>query len=417
MPTFHYAGQLRSGQAISGTVEADHTDAAMTDLRAAGIQVASLSPAAAMLPARPLSRDDLMYFNQQLAALAETGVALDQGLRILARDLRRGRLRKAVEDIAADLESGTPIDEAVRRRASLFPPLYGEILKSGVENNRLGTTLCNLSTHLSVMQESRRLFWESATYPIIIVAIGFVVLTLFMLYVVPQQAELVLGFMGLEYWDPPSGFGFSDDGFQEYDIPAATRWLFTAARYWPTCAMAIGGAVAGVLVLLHSLKLFPFGRRLREVLFSCLPGFYGVFKASLLARFSQAAALGASSGHDLPHVLRLAAGATGHRGLIGEADRLGSAIEAGTPLDVAPRTALIPAIFSYAAQVAGRRGQLAAALAEMARMYDAIARHRMIMLRAILTPILIIITALLLGFGIAAAFYPLTSIIKSLTAM
>jgi type IV pilus assembly protein PilC len=412
MPVFAYSGQLRSTNAISGTLEAENAEAAMAELQAVGIRVTSLAPTAAILPTRPLSRDDFLYFNQQLASLAETGVALDKGLRILAKDLRRGRLRKAVEEMAADLERGTPLSEAIDRRANLFPPLYAEILKSGVENNRLGTTLCNLNTHLLVMQDARRLFWESAIYPIIVAVLGFVVLSIFMVYVVPQQEELVVGFIGTQFWNFRAGTE------SEFTMPPLTQTLFAASHHWAMCSAILAGAVVGLLLVLYLLKLFPAGRRVREVLFSLVPGFYGVYKASLLSRFGQAAALGASAGHDLPRVLRLAAGATGHRGLVREAELLSGQIETGAPPSTAGSgTSLIPAIFCYTAQVAGRRGQLASALAEMARAYDSIARHRMVMLRMILTPIMLILVALLLGTGITAMFYPLVALINSLTGI
>ncbi len=143
MPAFEYSGQLQSGSAISGTIEADRAEDATAQLHAMGIRVTAIAAARAMRTIRPLSREDLQYFNQQLASLAETGVALDQGLRILAGDLHRGRLRRVIEELADDLDRGVPLEDAIDRRAGLFPPLYAQIIKSGVENNQLGSTLCN----------------------------------------------------------------------------------------------------------------------------------------------------------------------------------------------------------------------------------------------------------------------------------
>jgi type IV pilus assembly protein PilC len=410
MPTFSYSGQLRSTNAISGTLDATTAEAAMAELQAAGIRVTSIAPAAAMVPVRPLSRDDFLYFNQQLASLAETGVALDKGLRILAKDLRRGRLRRAVEDIADDLERGIPLADAVDRRANLFPPLYAEILKSGVENNRLGTTLCNLNTHLLVMQDSRRMFWESVTYPLIVLILGFAVLSVFMVYVVPQQEELVFGVEGTLVGS------FGHRATPPLAVPAPTQVLFDVAHHWGEVMKVAGGAVVGLLVLAYLLKLFPVGRRIREGVVSAIPGFRGVHKASLLAQFSQAAALGASAGHDLPRVLRLASGATGNHELIGEAEQLSKQIEGGMMPGTTGGGRIIPAIFGHIAQFAGCRGQLAPALAEMARAYEAIARHRMTMLRVVLAPILILLLAFVLGFAISAMFLPLVSVINGLTS-
>ena len=53
MPVFAYSGQLRSTNAISGTLEAENAEAAMAELQSVGVRVTSLAPTAAMLPARP----------------------------------------------------------------------------------------------------------------------------------------------------------------------------------------------------------------------------------------------------------------------------------------------------------------------------------------------------------------------------
>src|SRR5438105_15082981 len=68
MPTFEYMGQLRSGQAISGTIEAEAIEQARGQLDAMGIGVTSMAAAPRMRVPRPLSREDIIFFNQQLAS-------------------------------------------------------------------------------------------------------------------------------------------------------------------------------------------------------------------------------------------------------------------------------------------------------------------------------------------------------------
>src|SRR5262245_36280270 len=121
MPIYEYTGQLRSGQAISGTLEADAIENARGQLEGMGVQVASVAQAERLRVPRALSRDDILFFNQQLASMASSGIALDQGLRVLAKDMRRGRLRRVVEQLADELDRGVPLERAVEKRASDFP--------------------------------------------------------------------------------------------------------------------------------------------------------------------------------------------------------------------------------------------------------------------------------------------------------
>ena len=88
MANYEYVGQLPSGSALTGTFEASSPGAARQELDELAIHVTSLTEAPRLPAPRPLSREDLLFFNQQLASPAETGIALDQGLRVLAHDLQ-----------------------------------------------------------------------------------------------------------------------------------------------------------------------------------------------------------------------------------------------------------------------------------------------------------------------------------------
>lgn len=410
MPNYEYTGQLPSGNAITGTFEASDPGEARSQLDELAIHVVSIAETPRIRAARPLSRDDLLFFGQQLATLAETGIALDQGLRVLARDLRRGRLQRVVEQLAADLERGTPLEDAIKQRAGLFPPLYAEVLRTGVKNNQLATTLLNLNSHLSLMDSARRLFWESAFYPIIVLTLGFGLIWFFMGHVVPPFEEMILDYSGLEYMD------FSTWQMNQVTIPSMTLLLFKLSHHWNTIALVTIAVVVGACGLVWLLRMSPMGRSLRESIFMSLPGFGSIYKNSLVARFAQASALGARSGYDLPAVLRLAAGATGSYGLVQDAERLARHIESGgLPTDAAFRTRVIPAIFGFTAQVAGARGQMVAALADMSRSYQEVARQRLAMLRMILMPIFIIVAAVFVAVGVLSLFLPLMGLLNSMS--
>ena len=72
MPWFEYEGLTPGGTAIAGRVEATDREQAADDLADLRIDVRELSDAAAP-PKRkaPLDETDLIFFNQQLASLAE----------------------------------------------------------------------------------------------------------------------------------------------------------------------------------------------------------------------------------------------------------------------------------------------------------------------------------------------------------
>ena len=111
---------------------------------------------------RALGGDDFVAFNQQLAQLAKAGLPLERGLRLIAADLGRGRLARAITEVADELERGTPLAEAFDRHRGRFPSLYGRLVDAGVRSGNLSEVLLNLGRHLDMGQRSARRCGEAS---------------------------------------------------------------------------------------------------------------------------------------------------------------------------------------------------------------------------------------------------------------
>jgi len=413
MAQYEYAGQLTTGAAITGELEAGSVEEAQQALAATNVHITQLAATPAMRSMRPLSHDDVLFFNEQLASLAKSGIALDVGLRLLAKDLRRGRLRTVTEHLASELERGVPLEKALAAQPGQFPPLYADVLRAGAQSGQLGETLLNLSAHLKLMDAGRRLFWESMVYPLIVLALGFGVLSFFMWVIVPGFGNIYAEF-------DPSIFDFSLSSYQSSSIwdelPSLTQALLVLSMYWSNIAIALLSGVALVAVLYRLLGWTASGLSIRERILSWLPGVGPVYLRSLVARFAQAGSLGARAGQDLPTLLRTASAATGSSMLTHDADALARRVETGmTALEASLPSRVIPPIFGYTVVIAGARGQLADALADMAQAYDQMARHRLRMFKAILTPFLILLTAIVICLGSLAILMPIVTLLNNLT--
>ena len=86
MNQYEYTAQCEGGAAISGTLEAQDGTEAAKQLNSMGLRNIDLREAERAPSRRPLGSDDFIFFNDQLASLAESGLALDQGLREIAAE-------------------------------------------------------------------------------------------------------------------------------------------------------------------------------------------------------------------------------------------------------------------------------------------------------------------------------------------
>ena len=138
-----------------------------------------------------VGRDEFLLFNQQLASLAQAGIPLEKGLRELSLDLTSPKLKKLIDRIATDLESGTPIEEAFDRCKDQFPPLYSRVLRAGIKTGRLSEMLTTMTRHLELCHQTRRIIIEAVTYPVVILLLAGVIITVIFQFVVPQFREVL----------------------------------------------------------------------------------------------------------------------------------------------------------------------------------------------------------------------------------
>jgi type IV pilus assembly protein PilC len=406
LPLFDYTGQLQSGATFQGTLEANSQQDADATLDKMGVRVRSLRPARRAAYVAPLSLDDFLFFNEQIATMTKTGVPLQDGLRQLAADVGSRKLKRLLAELADELAAGTPLEQALTKLQSRFPTRYAGVVQAGLESGDLGGTLYGLSTHLRLKSELRRALLELAVYPILVLLFAFAVLSFLMRMVVPQLELMLADMVGIYGWSaqgrPPS-------------IPRSTWWVFEAAHAWPTVEWVAAGVVI-IVVLFVGGTCLPGGRHVRERLLRRIPGIARVYWSSVLARFTHTSALAAFSGTPLPELIASSGAAAGSLALAKTTRAVAEKLTAGISLEDATRGQRdIPGLWTCVVSATAARGELPAALEELARTYELRARQWSGIVRVIFGPVLLLAVGLVLGLVIVGLILPLVHLIQALT--
>ncbi|HNQ21543.1 MAG TPA: type II secretion system F family protein [Phycisphaerae bacterium] len=400
MAQFEYRAQLEGGAAVAGTLEAGDATEALAHLEGMGLTTIEVAPTAKPVPVRALSGGDLIFFNEQLAALARAGLCLDAGLRQLAKDVGSSRLGTVLEQTANEVEKGRPLEEALEGQATRLPPLYGRVIRAGIRNGQLAETLLNLSQHLRLMADTRRLVAEALAYPVAVLAVAGALFCTIMLVLVPQVRELLAGF-DLSWGTARSGVGW------------LANLVMTLSEWMPVLVPV--GAVVFVLavVLWMAAGTTAPGRAVRERLVLGLPIIGALVADSLRARFIQAMAFAVRAGLPLPEGLRLAGEAGASPGVAEEAARVAAQVEQGTAaFEACRRTRLIPPMFGYVVQVSAQRGNPDEALTQLAQTYAERASRRQALVRHWLMPVALVLVGVMIGACIVAVYAPLLQMLN-----
>jgi len=209
----------------------------------------------------------------------------------MAKELRGGRLKPAVDDIAGRVENGETLADALEARGREFPPLYVHLIRAGIASGNLSGVLVMLTRHVTAIVELRRRVTEYAVYPAALAAFGVLLTGWIALVTVPRYVEM-----------------YEDLGVQ---MPTLTIWASRAASDgW----LVGSGALAVLAVAFLAVRLLrrtrPGQVALERVLLT-VPAVGGLLRALWTARFCNTLALLLRSNIPLPTSFGLIAEATG----------------------------------------------------------------------------------------------------------
>ncbi len=407
MAVFRYEAVTTGGREMTGTLEARDADQVRELLAEMELEVNAVTAAAAERPKSRIGRHEFILFNRQIESITRAGIPLAEGLRQLARDTASKRMRRLIEDLAADLESGTDVAEALEKREKSFPPLYSHIIRAGVQSGRLPEMLASLNRHLEVAGQTRRVVMEAVTYPLVVLVLASIVLTGGMLYVVPSFEAIIRDLAGSQ----------TTGDFFEVSMPAATAAVFWISHNIFNIWIAVGGLIVLSVALFKLLGRSSGGRAATESLYRGIPVLGRVYHRSQLCRLADAMAVLVSAGCDLPTCLRLGAGATGSETLRRDCETLAETVESGQDvLSAGQFSAALPPMFLYSVQLGVQRNDLADGLYALAETYAEQTRLHRARLQGLLLPVMLVIVGGFVAFMIAALMLPFASLLHTMTA-
>jgi len=342
--------------------------------------------------------EQLVALNDEIAALVRSGIPLERGLRMAGRDFR-GRLGRIARALAARLDRGETLVEALDGEKQAVPPLYRAVVEAGVRAGRLPVALEGMSRYVRGYSEARSAIGLALWYPLLVVCVAYALFVGLVVVVVPR-------FMG----------AFESLGLQ---LPAPLRWLNslgnTVNYWWP-----LGPLVAVLLLLAWVasgraagfqargwgwLKLFPWMR-------SLLRDYETANFCELLSLLLE---------HQVPYsrALVLAAEPTGDARLIAGMRDLAAAVTRGEPVKSAlaaiDRRAVLP-MLRWVLASGQDQGSLVAGLHHLTELYRKRAVYQAEKLYIFL-PVMLLITVgagATLLYGLAL-FIPVIEMLRELS--
>ena len=134
---------------------------------------------------------DIASLSYELSSLMSAGLSVMDSLRTLARKERNGGRRAVLMDVVAGVDEGLPLSAALARHAGRFPPLLVATVSASEQTGDLGIALRRYADHQQSVKALRDKVVGAAIYPLLLLAVGFVVVLFLLAVVVPKFAVLI----------------------------------------------------------------------------------------------------------------------------------------------------------------------------------------------------------------------------------
>ncbi len=400
MPRYHYILEDPTGQQQQGELVADNVQAAREELTSQGtmtiikLELIGSSDGSSSR----LSRGESEELAAHLSELTSGGVPLEDGLRVLGQEVQQfslfggGRVRRHFDGLAARLEQGQSLDDAVESQGA--PADLVAVIRAGVRSGDPGRALTQYVTYVKSLSSLRGRVTLSFVYPAIMFALATTLFICLMVFIVPDFSDIFIGF-GVE-------------------LPATTAFLLAISWFFVTYGLAFFSSIAAGVVLLFFLSLLLSNRSRRAIQLR-VPLFGRILQSISMARFVHSLGFLVENEVPMAESLTLAGESTGDA-VIAHATKLWvTRLESGEALRDAVGD--LPGVHSELLQAIQWQSDsrfLARALHALGEMYEGRARIEAARIIAVTEPIIALGSGFVFGYVVIALFYPLLMLLDDL---
>ena len=193
MPAFDYAAYDTAGKKVSGVITADSERHARRLLKEksllpSAVKEVSTSSQAVSSGGREarVNNFDLSLLLQQQAILIQSGLPLEDALRMTIEQAETEKQRRMLQSWRSEITEGRSFSEALRRSPYKIPESVVAGISVGEESGHLHEVLMRLAEDIETSAENRKTISRAMIYPATLISTSIIVVAIMMVWVVPK---------------------------------------------------------------------------------------------------------------------------------------------------------------------------------------------------------------------------------------
>ena len=395
---FKYQAINKDGQPEQGDIEAITMEVAISSLQRRGFTLSKIAPAeSGSLFAKDfsifnrVSNKDIVMLSRQMSTLFEAQVSALRIFRLLAAESEKPILRKALTEVADDLQGGSSITKALARHPNVFSEFYVSMVRAGEESGKLDQTLSYLADYLDRSYEVTSKAKNAMIYPAFVVVVFIGVMVLMLTKIIPSITQIL-----------------KDSG---QDIPIYTKVVIFISDFLVNYGLFFLLAIIAGAAVLWKMTRTPKGRFALSQFKLKIPYLGNLYKKLYLSRIADNLNTMLASAIPIVKGLEITSSVVGDEVYQSILFEITDSVKGGSTLsDAMGRYPEIPNIMVQMSKVGEESGELGNILKTLAKFYQREVTNAVDVMIGLIEPAMIIALAVGVGFLLAAVLMPIYNI-------
>jgi type IV pilus assembly protein PilC len=382
---FEWEGKDKNGKNVRGEMRAGGEAMVSASLRRQGVMVNKVKKRR-MSGGKAIKQKDIAVFTRQLSTMMRAGVPLIQSFDNVARGSTNPKMTRLLTDIRSDVETGTSLSAAFRKHPLYFDALYCNLVEAGEAGGILETLLDRLAVYQEKTMAIKNKIKSALIYPVAVLVVAFVVLTVIMIFVIPAFEDVFKSFGA--------------------DLPAPTLVVIAMSKffttYWYLIFSILGG---GIYFFLQTWRRSVKMQKYMDRLLLRVPVFGDLVNKSSIARWTRTLSTMFAAGVPLVEALDSVGGASGNAVFAEATEKIQKDVSTGSALTTSMQaTGVFPVMVLQMCAIGEESGSLDAMLGKAAEFYEDEVDEAVKGLSSLMEPFIIVILGTLIG-GIVVSMY------------
>lgn len=419
MAVFEYKGLSSKGKAVSGVRDAESPRALKAALRKEGVFLSQYAERAKGGSTKSVvkgggalakgSREveigklfqriklmEISEMTRQFATLLRAGVPVVDALTALVAQTGNPKLKGVLAQVRQSVNEGSALAAAMSEHPKAFNELYVNMVRAGESSGTLDLVFARLADFIEAQVRLRTKVRGTMVYPIIMVIVASLIITLLMVFVIPKMTDI-----------------FNEVGME---LPLLTRALIATSDFMVGFWWLVLLGIVGLVIWFRRWRASKKGKPRWDRMKLRFPIFGNLIRMVAITRFSQTLSTLLSSGVPLLNAMNIVREVVDNAVMADAVDSAREAIREGQSIAVPlERSKQFPPMVTHMVAIGEKTGQLEEMLENVSSSYEMQVDSKVSTLTTVMEPLVIVVMGVIVALIVFAVLSPMLKMNEALT--